>query len=62
MIVIRKCIVCNKEFEAYKKPNSSRVKSRTIRRSNSITCSRECSRKVDYHKMHTFIFFIFLIF
>jgi len=48
MIVIKKCVVCKKDFEAYDKPKASRIKTRSIRRSNSKTCSPTCSKLVDY--------------
>lgn len=47
--MIKKCIICNREFEAYNKPvKGSR---HSIRRPvNSKTCSRSCSKINAYGK------------
>jgi len=42
--MIKKCIVCGREFETYDKKRRGR-RSTTIKRPiNAVTCSKECSR------------------
>ena len=49
---IKICKVCKREYEAYAKAYGSTMKSKTPRRSNSLTCSPECSKKIEYNKWY----------
>jgi hypothetical protein len=42
----KKCVVCKKEFECYDKVKYHRAKLHKIKRpTNSVTCSKACSRR-----------------
>lgn len=43
--MIKKCLICKKEFQVYKSGiDSDRVPELIRRTSRSVTCSRECSK------------------
>ena len=50
MIVKKLCKVCGGEFEAYDKPGASTIRTKSLRRSNSLTCSTKCSKIMDYNR------------
>lgn len=41
----KNCVVCNKVFIYNSKKGGSRKSKKPIRRKNSLTCSRKCSKK-----------------
>jgi hypothetical protein len=47
--MIKKCIICGREFEAYQrgmKNNNRNLRSIRRRKWNAVTCSRVCSKKM----------------
>jgi len=43
--MIKKCKICQREFEAYNRPNSGGgMNSKARRRSDAVTCGHKCSQ------------------
>lgn len=51
-IVIKICKVCGKDYEAYDKARASTMRSKSPRRSNSLTCSPYCAKQIEYSRWY----------